>query len=56
MANLTKTKRCKKPEKITETLHMGTHLRAFSESYPINTNMTGFRKFSLFLRPYALDE
>ena len=25
---------------------MGTHLRVLSESYPMNTNMTGFRGFS----------
>ena len=25
---------------------MGSHLRALSESYPINTNMTGLRCFS----------
>ena len=25
---------------------MGTHLRELSESYPMNTNMTGFRWFS----------
>ena len=25
---------------------MGTHLRVLRESYPVNTNMTGFRRFS----------
>ena len=25
---------------------MGTYLRVFSESFPMNTNMTGFRSFS----------
>ena len=25
---------------------MGTHMRVHSESYPINTNMIGFRQFS----------
>ena len=25
---------------------MGTHIRVPSETYPINTNMTGIRKFS----------
>ena len=31
---------------------MGTHLIALSESYPMNTNMTGFKCFSkiLFMR------
>ena len=27
---------------MTETL--GTHLRVLNESYPMNTNMTGFQK------------
>ena len=31
---------------MTETWHMGTHLRVLAESYPMNTNMTGFRWFS----------
>ena len=38
---------------------MGTHLRVLSESFPMNTNMTGFRCFShffLFLRSCALEE
>ena len=29
--------------KTTETLAHGTHLRVLSETYPMNTNMTGFR-------------
>ena len=35
---------------------MGTHLIAHSESYPMNTNMTGFRWFSKSKCHYALDE
>ena len=36
---------------------MGTHLRVLSESYPINSNMTGFICFSKIFVPYnALDE
>ena len=31
------------PSKMTET--MGTHLRVLSESFPMNTHMTGFRCF-----------
>ena len=31
---------------MTETWHMGTHLRELSESYLMNTNMTGLRWFS----------
>ena len=33
---------------------MGTHLSVLSESYPINTNMIGFRWVSLL--PHALDK
>ena len=36
----------KKPEKMTKPQRMGTHLRVLSESYPVNTNMTGSRWFS----------
>ena len=35
--------------KMTETLAYGTHLRVLSESYPMNTKMTGFRCFSKIL-------
>ena len=35
-----------KPEKSLKPWQMGTHLRVLSESYPINTNTTGFRWFS----------
>ena len=36
---------------------MGTHLRVLNKSYPIDTNMKGFRWFSKEpLRPCALDE
>ena len=35
-------------EKITEPLAHGTHLRILSESLSMNTNMTGFRYFSIF--------
>ena len=37
----------KKLFKMTETLAHGTHLRVLCESYPMNTNMTGFRRFSI---------
>ena len=40
---------------MTET-HMGTHLRVLSASFPMNTNMTGFRIFQKSLRPCALGE
>ena len=43
VANLVKTKGCKKLEKWLKPWHMGTYLRVLSKSYPINTNMTGFR-------------
>ena len=35
---------------------MGTHLRVLGKSYPMNTNMTGFRRFQRSLRPCTLDE
>ena len=53
LANLANTKWCKNPKKWLKPWHMGTHLRVFSESYQINTNMTGFRWFSKYC---ALEE
>ena len=35
---------------------MGTHLRVLNESYPMNTNMTGFRRFSKNLCACAVEE
>ena len=35
---------------------MGSHLRVLSESYPMDTNMTGFRWFSKILLSCALDD
>ena len=46
VANQAITKWCKKPEKWLKPWNMGTHLIALRESYPMNTNMTGFRWFS----------
>ena len=46
LANLPNTKWCKNPEKLPKPWQMGTHLRVLSESFPMNTNMTGFRGFS----------
>ena len=43
---LAKTKWCRNTEKWMKPWHMGTHLRVLSDSYPMNTNMTGFRWFS----------
>ena len=43
VANLTNTKLCKNPEKSPKPWQMGTHLRVLSESFPMSTNMTGFR-------------
>ena len=37
-----------------EALHMGTHLRVLSKSYPMNTNMTGFNFKNMC--PFAFDE
>ena len=42
----------KKPEKGRKPWHIGTQRRVISESYPMNTNMTGFRS----LCPCALNE
>ena len=36
----------KTTEKWLKPWHMGTHLRGLSESYPMNSNMTGYRCFS----------
>ena len=49
VANLDNIKLCKKPEKRLKPWHMGTHLRELCESYPMHTNMTGFRLFSKIL-------
>ena len=46
VANLANTKWCKKTWKCLKPLQMGTHLKVLSESFPMNTNMTGFRWFS----------
>ena len=35
---------------------MGAYLRVFSESYPMNTNITGSDGFQKSLHPSALDE
>ena len=47
VANLVLTKSCKKPEKWLNPMQIGTHLRVLSESYPMDTNMTGFSWFSI---------
>ena len=43
VANLANTKWCKKTRKWLKPWHMGTHLRVLSKSYPMNTNMSGFK-------------
>ena len=45
VANVANTKWCKKPVKLLKSCHMGTPLRVLGESYPMSTNMTGFRWF-----------
>ena len=45
VANLANTEWCKIAEKWLKPWHMDTHLEAFSESYPMNTNKTGFIVF-----------
>ena len=32
-------------KKLPKPWEMGTHMRVLCESYPMNTNMTGFREF-----------
>ena len=46
VTNLANTKWCRKPKKWQKPWHMGTYLRVLWKSYPMNTNMAGFRWFS----------
>ena len=47
----------KKAEKCPKPWQMGTHMKVLGESFPMNTNMTGFRCFSkLFVHLCALDK
>ena len=46
LASLANTKWYKKHGKWLKLWHMGTHMRELSESFPMNTNVTGFRWFS----------
>ena len=46
VANLANTELSKNLKKLLKPWHMGTYLRVLSESYPMNTNMTEFRRFS----------
>ena len=45
VADLAKTKWCKKPGKWLKPWHKGTHLKVLSDSYQTITIMTGFRCF-----------
>ena len=56
VANLANTKWWKNNWKTLETCHVGTHLRELRESFPMNTNMTGFRWFSKNFVFSSLDE
>ena len=56
VANFANTKWCKNAVKLLKPWYMGTHLRVLSESYLMNTNMTGFRWFPKYLHFCALDE
>ena len=38
-------------KKMIETLAHGTHLKVLSKSFPMNTNMKGFRWFSKIFAP-----
>ena len=53
---LSKQNHAKHQKRMQKTWQMGTHTRELSESYPMNTNMTGFRRFSkIFASSNALD-
>ena len=54
VANLANTIWCKRPKQWLKPWRLGTHQRVLSKSYPMNTNMTGYRCFFKYLR--ALDE
>ena len=41
---------------LSKPCQMGTHLRVLLESFPMNTNVTGFRCFSKIFAPCGLDE
>ena len=56
VANFASKKWCKNPEKGLKPWQIGTHLRVLGESYPMNTNMTGFKWFSKSLCHCVLDE
>ena len=45
VANFANTKSHKKAKIWPKPWHMGAHMRALSESYPMNINMTAFRRF-----------
>ena len=45
VANLANTIWCENPKRWLKPWQMGTYLRVLSESYPMNTNMTGFYMF-----------
>ena len=48
--------KAKKLKKWMKPWHMGTHLKVLSNSYPINTKLTGFRVFLKNLHLCSLDE
>ena len=43
-------------KKLLRPWQMGTHMRVLIESYPMNTNMTGYRWFSKIFASLYLDE
>ena len=56
VTNLAITKLCKILWKWLKPWQMGPYLRVFSESYLMNTNMTGLDDSQKALRPCALDK
>ena len=54
VANFANTEWCKKAEKWLKPWQIGTHLTVLSESFPMNTNMTGLRWLSSFCAFFVL--
>ena len=55
VAKFANAKWCKKSEKWLKPWQMGTHLKVLGESFPMNTNMTGFRWSSKYFASLRLE-
>ena len=56
VANLVNRKWCEKSWKWREPWHKGTQLKVLSESFPMNTNMVGFKRFLKLSALFAFGE